>query len=400
MTRVKHQIWLAAVAMAATMMIVAARAEAQCTPFSLYDTITAPTPGTRFGAAVAISTSYLLVGSDGEIAYLFDSTTGGNLQTFTNPAPAFADWFGTAVAVSENYAVVGAWGDAVGGFGEAGSVHIFDPTTGTLLRSINNPSPSAFERFGISVALSGDSLLIGAQINGVHLYNAATGSLIRIFTNPNQTGVSGTDDFGVSVGLSGTNALIAAPDEDVGGTDTGSAYLFSTTNGALLRTFNNPTPTAGDEFGSSVAISGNNIVIGEPFEDTGAIDAGIAHVYSATTGALLHTLNHPAPAIGDEFGSSVSIDGNSVVVGAPTTDIPVFWSGAVSLFSAATGQHLQTISNPSSPSSDQFGNSVAILGLKMLVGAHLDDIGGSDSGTAYVFSCTPPNAVRRNEDYE
>lgn len=149
-----------------------------------------------------------------------------------------------------------------------------------------------------------------------------------------------------------------------------------------------------------MAISVNNILIGEPSEDAGVGAVGIAYLYSAMTGSLLHTLNNPAPSAGDNFGSAMSIDGNSIAIGVPSEDTPVSGSGGVSLFSAVTGQHLQTISNPSPNLSDQFGNSVAILGFKLLVGAQLDDTGGADTGTAYVFSCTPPNAARNDEVYE
>ena len=67
--------------------------------------------------------------------------------------------------------------------------------------------------------------------------------------------------------------------------------------GALLRTLNNPTPVIEDYFGEDVAISGNMIVVGARRDDTGAEDAGSAYVFDATTGALLHTLNNPTPAI-------------------------------------------------------------------------------------------------------
>jgi len=65
-----------------------------------------------------------------------------------------------------------------------------------------------------------------------------------------------------------------------------------------------------------VAVSGNTVVVGAPWDDTGASDAGSAYVFDATTGGLLRTLNNPTPAASDYFGNSVAVSGNTVVVGA------------------------------------------------------------------------------------
>ena len=69
-------------------------------------------------------------------------------------------------------------------------------------------------------------------------------------------------------------------------------------------------------FGRSVSVSGNTAVVAAPWDDTGATDSGQAYVFNATTGALIATLANPSPASGDQFGRSVSVSGNTVVVGA------------------------------------------------------------------------------------
>ena len=112
---------------------------------------------------------------------------------------------------------------------------------------------------------------------------------------------------------------MAASRDDTGATDAGSAYVFDAVTGGLLHTLNNPTPAMDDGFGGySVAISGNTIVVGAWRDDTGATDAGSAFVFDATSGDLLDTLNNPTPRDYDIFGS-VSISGNTIVVGAQTT---------------------------------------------------------------------------------
>ena len=102
--------------------------------------------------------------------------------------------------------------------------------------------------------------------------------------------------------------------------------------GDLLQTFNNPTPAAGDEFGISVAGVGNNVLIGARYDDTGASNAGAGYLYDGTTGALLHTFNNPTPATDDFFGQSVAGVGNSVLIGAYADDTGAGNAGSAYLF--------------------------------------------------------------------
>jgi hypothetical protein len=147
--------------------------------------------------------------------------------------------------------------------------------------------------------------------------------MLTTFTNP--TPVAG-DSFGFSVAALGTDRVL------IGTRDAGAAYLFST-NGAVLTTFTNPTPPGSDYFGWSVAAAGiNRVLIGAPGDNTGAIGAGAAHLFS-TNGALLTTFTNPTPAANDQFGSSVAAVGTDrVLMGAPS-----YWQatgpGAAYLFS-------------------------------------------------------------------
>ena len=181
--------------------------------------------------------------------------------------------------------------------------------------------------------------------------------------------------------------------DDTGATDAGSAYVFDVTTGSLLHTLNNPTPEVGDglgdEFGGSMAISGNTIVVGAFGDDTGATDAGSAYVFDATTGALLHTLNNPTPEIGDGFGSSfngnnVAISGNTIVVGAWKDDAGATDAGSAYVFDATSGVLLDTLNNPTPQDSERF-SVAAITGNTMVVGAPYDITGGEVAGSAYIF---------------
>lgn len=99
-----------------------------------------------------------------------------------------------------------------------------------------------------------------------------------------------------------------------------------------MHTLANPTPAAGDEFGTAVAISGTAAIVGTEYDDTGATDAGAAYVFDTTTGSLLCALANPMPAVGDRFGHAVALSGGTAVVGTPYADGTTVDRGAAYVF--------------------------------------------------------------------
>ena len=257
--------------------------------------------------------------------------------------------------------------------------------------AITNPTPASTDEFGYSVAAVGaDGLLIGAPYDDTGAGNAGAaylfsnnGSLLTTFTNPAPTI---GENFGVSIAAVGIErVMIGAPYADLGASDTGVAYLFNT-NGVLLTTFTNPTPAANDYFGYSVTAVGNDrVLIGAPFDNKGATDAGVAHLFS-TNGVLLITFTNPTPAISDEFGRSVAAVGpDRLLIGAFGDNTGWENAGAAYLFST-NGMLLTTFTNPT-PAADFFGVSVAAVGAgRVLIGAFADDAGAESAGAVYLFS--------------
>ncbi len=154
------------------------------------------------------------------------------------------------------------------------------------------------------------------------------------------------DQFGASVAADGNLLVAGAPNDDNGSIDSGRAYVLNATTGALVATLANPTPAFEDRFGHSVAVSGNTVVVGAPNDDTGASNSGSVYVFNATTGALVATLANPTPAVNDQFGYSVAVSGNTVVVGAFLDDTTAGNSGSAYVFNATTGALVATLANP------------------------------------------------------
>ena len=383
----------------------------------------------NFGYSVAASGNYVIVGafleddaggtSSGK-AYIYNVTTGALVHTLTNPTSygtSAGDRFGNSVAISDNYAIVGAYRErnsgsynpALAGFGKA---YIYNVTTGALLHTLDNPTPGSYEDyFGQSVAISGNYAIVGAHYESdvyieagkAYIFNVTTGALLFTLRNPNPYGTQYADYFGYSVAMSGNYAIVGAyQEDDAGGTDSGKAYIYNVTTGVRVHTLNNPTSygtSAGDQFGNSVAISGNYAVVGAYLEDDASgTNSGKAYIYNVTTGVLVHTLTNPnaySTSAGDLFGYSVAMSGDFAIVGAyGEDDAGGTESGKAYIYNVTTGVLVYTLNNPnaySTSAGDLFGISVAISGNYAVVGAYLeDDASGTNSGKAYIYN---PNTI-------
>jgi len=337
----------------------------------------------QFGNSIAISGNYAIVGASREDdvsgstsgkAYIFDVTTGALVHTLDNPNPygtSASDYFGISVAISGDYAIVGAYAEDDAGGSTSGKAYIFDVTTGALLYTLDNPTAygtSAGDRFGGAVAMSGNYAIVGAEMEDDAV----------AFENDD-----GDEEFIVGLG-------------------SGKAYIFDVTTGALVHTLDNPNAHSNsddDYFGNSVAISGDYAIVGAYAEsDNGGDYSGKAYIYDVSTGALVHTLDNPNPAgssLGDEFGRSVAISGDYAIVSATGEDespkTPTNYnSGKVYIYNVTSGALVETLDNPNAYDTevnDRFGRSVAISDGRVIVGAwEEDDAGGTSSGKAYIFT--------------
>jgi hypothetical protein len=223
---------------------------------------------------------------------------------------------------------------------------------------------------------------------------------VATLNNPNPA-VSGS--FGRSVALSGNRLVVGAP-YDRTETHGGSAYVYdlaSATPTVPVVALENHSLSGDDYFGSSVSISGTRVVVGAP--DEGAYTGG-AYVYdlvSATPNVPVATLSNPKsdepPGLGttqaDHFGSSVAISGTRVVVGAPYNNAAT--DGGIAyvyeLASATPTVPVATLTNPTPAGYDRFGLSAAVDGTTIIVGDPFDNTTAPDRGAAYVFGPSQPS---------
>ncbi len=395
---------------------------AQCDPSTLVATYNNPARelGYFFGNSVSVSGNLAVVGSafddpdsvtDTGTGYVFDATTSELISVLSNPAPATADDFGRSVAISGDLVVVGAPDNDPFGVYSAGSAYIFNARTGALIRVLRNPHSAAEDEFGISVAISGRVVVVGAwfddpsgveEAGTAYVFNAITGELTATLRNPSP---SIYDRFGCSVAVSGNMAVVGAYwDDPPGGVaDSGGAYVFDARNGALISTLFHPEGMANDQFGISVAVSGDAVVVGAWNANPGGLtDAGAVYVFDAPTGALTTTLYNPAPTISDSFGFSVAVSGDRAIVGAKRDDPEgVSAAGVAYIFDTPSGDLTATLSNPVPVVNDWFGHSVAISDNVAVVSSPLEDFDEMfNVGTVYIFSCRTLNVARDWVIYE
>jgi FG-GAP repeat len=205
------------------------------------------------------------------------------------------------------------------------------------------------------------------------------------------------DAFGWSVSLDGESAVIGAYGDDDVTTDQGAAHVFARTGATWTHEALGAAPDAGagDTFGWSVSISGDTLVVGAHLDDeTSGADQGSAYVL-VRTGGVWAVQSKLIAADGTDvsyFGRAVSVDGDRIVAGAHLDDVTGSDSGAAFLFTraGATWAQRSRFTAADTAPGDWFGYSVAAHGSTAVLGAMLDDDRGPDSGSISTFLLPPP----------
>jgi hypothetical protein len=256
-------------------------------------------------------------------------------------------------------------------------------TNGALVTTITDPQSQPLGP-GV-VAFGNDKLLVGApdanydpdtwDVYGTAYLYSTNGALLRTFYNPSPGTVTG---LGFSVAAFGGDRVLVGANSSLPGA--GVAYLFHT-NGTLLMTFTNP-PTAAQwhYYGHAVAAVGaDRVLVGAPEYGT---NSGAVHLFN-TNGTLLLTITNPTPAVDDLFGAQMAMLGNDrVIIGARGDSTTGVSSGSAYVFNL-NGTLLATINNPAPGVGDGFGTRlVAFGGEGVIIGAPWHQ----GVGSAYLFS--------------
>jgi len=368
--------------------------------------------GDRFGRFVAASGDVIVVGA--HLANGPDLRTGA-VYTYERNSPFWiqktklipkdgdlGDAFGWPVAIDGDTLVAGAWGDDDLG-SDSGSVYVFERSGDTWRQSTKLLAPDGefSDRFGRALAIDNNTLVIGARYDddrgfdagSAYVYQRVNGSWFfvdKIFALDGQAG----EQFGISIAIYGDTIAIGSRDNDRG-TDAGAVYIFERVGNTWMQSTKllADDGQAGDSFGLSVAIDGKVMVIGAENDDDRGDDAGAVYIFERMGGAWRQVAKLLADdgQAGDNFGFSVAIQGNIIVVGALGDDDIVTNAGSAYIFERVGSAWLQK--SKLLPSDEQmntnFGVSVTIGYDIAVVGAWGDNDLGPNAGSAYLFPLNP-----------
>ena len=315
-----------------------------------------------------------------------DRLTSGDCEVTELLPPSGSTW---SVAIDGDVIVTGAWtADGISNFTGAAFVFRYEEGTWNFESKLQAPDGEYDDRFGWSVAISDDVALVGSRddehggcnLGSAYVYRFDGSGWIQEGKLIPPDGEC-FDAFGVSLAIQGDVLVVGANLDDDGGDRSGSAYVYRYDgSGWQLETKLVASDGAeGDEFGHSVAIEDNVIVVGARHFFNGG--AGAAYIFRFN-GQEWSEEAKLEPSDGqdlDFFGVDVGISGNTVIAGAPGNDEAANRAGAAYIFSfdGKVWGDEQKVFALAPAYNDKFGESVAINGDLAIGGSHGDDPTGS-----------------------
>jgi len=342
----------------------------------------------KFGSSVAVDGDYILVGAnksdekedDAGGAYLYKKELDGSVSElfkfFASDIKA-SDEFGSYVDIQGDYIVVG---------NNIGNSYIFKKQGDTGVEELEKLN-------GNIVSIDGDYILCGENngidLAAIYLYKRNTDSDIVELTKITTPSTLITDNFANTLDIDGDYIVVGADGDN---SNSGAAYVYkrtSDTNVSLLTKLTSADLEVGDKFGSSVSIDGKSIIVGAKNE--GSDDTGAAYYFYIATDSLFTQQSKLIASdgeINDNFGSSVSIEGNNIVVGAIGKNEFGNDAGAAYLFKIESLKSLEESKLIGVDTQDYyfFGSSVDISGDNIVVSAHQYKEDSDKSGLVYLFN--------------
>ncbi|MCK5261624.1 MAG: FG-GAP repeat protein [Thermoplasmatales archaeon] len=365
------------------------------------------TIGDEFSYSTCIDGDYAIIGArfaegnkDGSgAAYIFkrNGTTWYEEQKLVPSDGAGGDRFGVTVSIDNEYAVVGSFKNAVNGV-RKGAVYVYKRygTTWVEEQKLVASDGGAGDKFGSGIQIDEDYIVVGSH---VHDYNEHDIGAAYVFKRNGSTwheqqkllasDGQEEDEFGGSVSLDGDYIVIGAAMDEKSGANHGASYVFKRdgTNWIEEQKLTASDGENNDLFGGSVSIDGDYIVIGAYMDDKSAPNKGAAYVFKrdGTNWIEEQKLTASDGESGDDFGVRVSIDEKIIAIGAWKDVHNGSRSGSAYIFErdGTTWVEEQKLVASDAASGDWFGHSLILDGNYMIIGAPGDE---SHTGSAYIFT--------------
>jgi hypothetical protein len=357
--------------------------------------ITTPSVEPQFGSAIALSDRWLVIGEplndeafeNAGAVHVFDATSGRYLRKLVPDDTPDSRIFGTPLAIHGDLLIAGAYTDSESA-PVSGAAYVFDLRSGRQLRKLKANDADNVDFFGASVAIYGNRALVGALLDDQLGNNAGAAYLFDLDTGAQIAKLTASDgaanhQFGQALALSGNVALIGAPGATGLVANSGAAYLFDIASGIETKKITGSAAVAGNQFGSSVALDGTLALIGAPNNAALGLDAGMAYFFDITTGSeLARIINSLYGGPGELFGSRVALHAGIALVGAPGANA---FTGAAYQIDLRSGAVLRRFLAPDADPDDRFSAGLAVFGTQAAFGSPRDADLGTSAGAAYRF---------------
>ncbi|MCK5032520.1 MAG: hypothetical protein KAS18_02775, partial [Calditrichia bacterium] len=236
------------------------------------------------------------------------------------------DFFGYTVSISGNFAIIGAIGDS--SYKGAAYIYFFNGSDWIQQQKLTANDGVAWDFFGNSVSVSGNTAIVGCPYQNtstgavyVYEFNGSYWTQVQKLTASD--GAIDTE-FGYSVSISKNRIIVGAEWDNDNGSNSGSAYIFEFDGSSWVeqQKLLANDGAANDYFGTSVSINGNTAIVGAIFDDDNGSASGSAYIYqfNGSIWTQQQKLTASDGAASDRFGVSVSIHGNTAIVGADGDD--------------------------------------------------------------------------------
>ncbi len=352
-----------------------------------------------FGVSVDMNDSSILIGSYNQVsfngtpgsAYLFDKDSGSwSLTQKLLPNDVNAGRaFGVSVSLANGHILIGNPADSQQA-STSGAIYSFETNNNTVTQKQKIFAEGAtFFAFARAVSIDGDRALIGSMGDernshrgGAYIYDKIQG-VWTLTTSLKPLTPDFPEIVGLSVSLFGDRAMVSATSSD---TNTGAVYVFDLVNDQWSQSSRITLNEDGfsSSFGSSIDLQNNRVIIGDFSDNELAENSGAAYIYELVDGnwTKVIKLKPSNPSIGGNFGSSVSLSGDRVLIGANGNG-----AGSAYVFDLIDGEWIesQLLTANQIYFDGNFGISVSLDGDSALIGANQDSENGYHSGSAFVF---------------
>lgn len=378
-------------------------------------TAASPLPYGSFGNSVAIDDDIIVVGDrwyDGDrgMAQVYELVNGQWTLAAELSLGLGKQLYklGYSVAVDDGTIVVSAPYGQFNAQGYDGVAVVYQKVNGIWqeVQRLTRPDDEPWTLFGSSVAVSGDTVIVGAMYDDEDGDNNGAAFVYRrvdgVFTFSQKLTVGITSIFrsffGYSVSIDGDIAVVGAPFSDVDGADSGAAFVFRETAGVFQQEYRlrSTGVTTGSEFGASVAVDGERVIVGARTQRTTRPYSGAAFIFERQ-GATWIQASELVPQDADAgswYGYSVALDADIAVVGNPNARSGYQSTGAAYVFRRIIGQwaYLGRLSVTDQSPSAELGNAVDVQGGVIVAGDPYTSLSG-EQGVVYAYE-VPASSLR------